>query len=99
MGMSWILEVISAVDKALDEQRRVRVFWIISDTFNALLGVFIFIIFVCKGRVLKLIKKRLGNNSYFKESKRKKYGFYVFSRTRTRNRPNNENNKCFRETD
>uniref|UniRef100_A0A336MEK8 CSON013820 protein n=1 Tax=Culicoides sonorensis TaxID=179676 RepID=A0A336MEK8_CULSO len=53
MGMSWILEVISALDSK-------RIIYYITDTFNALLGVFIFIIFVCKGRVLQLIKKRLG---------------------------------------
>ncbi|XP_063697144.1 probable G-protein coupled receptor Mth-like 3 [Culicoides brevitarsis] len=56
MGVSWILEVISA----LDYKKHYFVLWHLTDAFNAFLGVFVFLVFICKGRVFKLIKKRLG---------------------------------------
>ncbi|XP_059052176.1 G-protein coupled receptor Mth2-like isoform X3 [Achroia grisella] len=52
MGISWLLEVISAIYPELDD------FWIFTDGYNVLLGLIIFIIFVCKRKIFRLIKKR-----------------------------------------
>ncbi|XP_038220568.1 G-protein coupled receptor Mth2-like [Zerene cesonia] len=41
MGINWILEVISSFSPRLN-------IWLISDTYNLLIGVTIFLIFVCK---------------------------------------------------
>lgn len=55
MGISWILEIISTFYK----NRRVEM---ILDTYNLLLGVFIFIIFVFKRKVLYELKCRFGKS-------------------------------------
>lgn len=53
MGLSWILEIASAIFPNIEQ------IWWITDLFNSLLGVCVFIIFVCKKRVLLMIKKKL----------------------------------------
>ncbi|XP_013170226.1 PREDICTED: G-protein coupled receptor Mth-like isoform X2 [Papilio xuthus] len=52
MGINWILEVISALYPGAD------FFWMFTDAYNLLIGVTIFIIFVCKRKIFQLIKKR-----------------------------------------
>lgn len=56
MGITWVLELLSACF-----YNRSRVFiWIISDSFNVLLGVLVFLIFVFKKRVWEEILQKLG---------------------------------------
>lgn len=56
MGITWVLELLSACF-----YNRNRVFlWIISDSFNVLLGVLVFLIFVFKRRVWEEILQKLG---------------------------------------
>ncbi|XP_031765962.1 G-protein coupled receptor Mth2-like isoform X3 [Galleria mellonella] len=52
MGVNWLLEVISALYPELDN------FWRFTDAYNVLIGLIIFIIFVCKRKIFRLIKKR-----------------------------------------
>ncbi|XP_063825756.1 G-protein coupled receptor Mth2-like isoform X1 [Ostrinia nubilalis] len=52
MGINWILEVISAIYPQANNV------WRITDAYNVLIGVIIFIIFVCKRKIFHLIKKR-----------------------------------------
>ncbi|KPJ08612.1 G-protein coupled receptor Mth2 [Papilio machaon] len=52
MGINWILEVISALYPDADY------IWMFTDAYNLLIGVTIFIIFVCKRKIFHLIKKR-----------------------------------------
>jgi hypothetical protein len=54
MGISWLLEVIATLFEYPAE------LWYASDIFNCLQGLLIFIIFVCKRKVLNAFKKRLG---------------------------------------
>ena len=52
MGVTWISEIITwAVDAPI-------YYSIPTDVLNILTGVFIFVIFVCKKKVLRLLKKR-----------------------------------------
>ncbi|XP_026738803.1 probable G-protein coupled receptor Mth-like 10 isoform X6 [Trichoplusia ni] len=53
MGVNWILEVVSSFYPEAD------FFWQFSDAYNVLVGLIIFIIFVCKKKTFKLIKKRV----------------------------------------
>ncbi|CAH0585535.1 unnamed protein product [Chrysodeixis includens] len=53
MGVNWILEVVSSFYPEAD------FFWQFSDAYNVLVGLIIFIIFVCKKKTFKLIKKRI----------------------------------------
>ncbi|XP_037294540.1 G-protein coupled receptor Mth2-like isoform X3 [Manduca sexta] len=53
MGINWILEVLSAIYPDPNE------FWRFTDAYNVLIGVIIFIIFVCKRKIFRLIKKRI----------------------------------------
>ncbi|KAG5676842.1 hypothetical protein PVAND_006649 [Polypedilum vanderplanki] len=57
MGISWCLEIIATVYK------QDSVWWHISDVFNCLQGVMVFIIFVCKKKVLMAFQKKLGFRS------------------------------------
>ncbi|XP_050420954.1 G-protein coupled receptor Mth2-like [Adelges cooleyi] len=57
MGINWLTEVISW---AFDSSKSV---WYVTDIGNTLQGVLIFLIFVCKKRVLKLFKKKLRSTS------------------------------------
>ncbi|KAG7308450.1 hypothetical protein JYU34_005657 [Plutella xylostella] len=52
MGVSWILEVFSAL------YPEAQLFWQFTDSYNALIGVSIFVVFVCKRKIFRLIKKR-----------------------------------------
>ncbi|KAL0838634.1 hypothetical protein ABMA28_016716 [Loxostege sticticalis] len=54
MGLSWILEVVSSSSPDFGG-------WYITDCYNVLIGVVIFIIFVCKRKVLNMLKKRYTN--------------------------------------
>lgn len=53
MGVSWILEIVSAIFP--DEN-----VWRLTDLCNSMLGVFVFLIFVVKRRVWIMVKKKLG---------------------------------------
>ncbi|XP_062525808.1 G-protein coupled receptor Mth isoform X4 [Bombyx mori] len=53
MGVSWILEVVSAIYPEAED------IWKFTDAYNVLIGLIIFIIFVCKRKIFRLIKKRL----------------------------------------
>ncbi|CAG9561720.1 unnamed protein product [Danaus chrysippus] len=53
MGVNWLLEVISALYPKADE------FWRFTDAYNVLIGLIIFIIFVCKRKIFRLMKKRI----------------------------------------
>ncbi|XP_045498634.1 G-protein coupled receptor Mth2-like isoform X3 [Colias croceus] len=52
MGVNWFLEVISAIYPKADA------LWKFTDAYNVLIGLIIFIIFVCKRKIFRLIKKR-----------------------------------------
>lgn len=57
MGVNWLTEIISW---ALDSDDSNDSFlWCMTDIGNSLQGVLIFLIFVCKKRVLKLLNKKL----------------------------------------
>ncbi|ODN00830.1 G-protein coupled receptor Mth [Orchesella cincta] len=55
MGLLWIFEVISWA--ATKEDAENHVVWIIFDIYNALSGILIFIIFVCKRTTLNLLEQ------------------------------------------
>lgn len=59
MGVNWILEVLSFYFPDYDNV------WLISDIINSFQGVMIFLIFVCKKRVLLLLNKKLCPNHMF----------------------------------
>lgn len=52
MGVSWILEVISHI---FPEANKI---WCFTDAYNVLIGLLVFIIFVCKRKIFRLMKKR-----------------------------------------
>ncbi|XP_013194893.1 G-protein coupled receptor Mth2 [Amyelois transitella] len=52
MGLNWVLEVVSSFKPEL------RV-WYITDAYNMLIGVSIFLIFVCKKKILKRLVEEL----------------------------------------
>ena len=54
MGISWLLELITSIYK-----EPIQLWWI-TDFFNVMQGLFVFLIFVFKRNVLTSIKKRLG---------------------------------------
>jgi len=55
MGVNWLAEVISwATD--MDDSNGI---WYVTDIGNSTQGVFIFLIFICKKRVLRLLNKKL----------------------------------------
>ncbi|KAJ6648616.1 G-protein coupled receptor Mth2, partial [Pseudolycoriella hygida] len=57
MGVTWMLEVLATLIMSPEE------LWYVSDYFNILQGVFVFIIFVCKAKVWEAIKQRLGRGT------------------------------------
>ncbi len=59
MGVTWSLEILSTLVK------QQAALWYVTDTFNILQGVFVFIIFVCKAKVWDAIMQRLGGHSNF----------------------------------
>lgn len=52
MGITWIFEAISLVAED-------NVFFLIYDIWNTLQGILIFLLFILRRRVIRLIKKRL----------------------------------------
>lgn len=68
MGMSWLLEIIATIFHTNPRC------WYASDGFNLLLGVFIFIIFVCKRKVLVAFQTKFGN-----VENQRKLSFYLNS--------------------
>ncbi|XP_049873704.1 G-protein coupled receptor Mth2-like isoform X3 [Pectinophora gossypiella] len=52
MGINWLLEVISALYPDADY------LWRYTDAYNVLIGLITFIIFVCKRKIFRLMKKR-----------------------------------------
>ncbi|CAB3261695.1 unnamed protein product [Arctia plantaginis] len=55
MGVNWILEVVSYFYPEADY------IWKFTDAYNVLVGLIIFIIFVCKVKTLKMIRHRIKN--------------------------------------
>lgn len=56
MGITWLLEIVSI----LFYDHKKTFFWSISDSFNVLLGIFVFFIFVFKRRIWNEILNKLG---------------------------------------
>jgi len=56
MGVNWLAEIVSWALRSDDSTFNV---WFVTDIGNSLQGVFIFLIFVCKKRVLILLNKKL----------------------------------------
>uniref|UniRef100_A0A1A9WBV7 G-protein coupled receptors family 2 profile 2 domain-containing protein n=1 Tax=Glossina brevipalpis TaxID=37001 RepID=A0A1A9WBV7_9MUSC len=56
MGITWFLELLSIVFY----DRKKMIFWVVSDSFNVLLGVFVFFIFVFKKRIWHSILAKVG---------------------------------------
>lgn len=56
MGVNWLAEIISW---ATDPDGSNYNIWYLTDIGNSLQGVLIFLIFVCKKRVLRLLNKKL----------------------------------------
>ncbi|KAH8410611.1 hypothetical protein KR009_006638 [Drosophila setifemur] len=59
MGITWFLEIVSI----LFYDHKKTFFWSISDSFNVLLGIFVFFIFVFKRRIWNEILIKLGYQS------------------------------------
>ncbi|KAH8282347.1 hypothetical protein KR054_006945 [Drosophila jambulina] len=56
MGITWLLEIVSII--FYDHKK--TFFWTISDSFNVLLGIFVFFIFVFKRRIWNEILMKIG---------------------------------------
>ncbi|XP_021200188.3 G-protein coupled receptor Mth2 [Helicoverpa armigera] len=57
MGLNWVLEIVSFLYPDFS-------MWYLSDAYNILIGLAIFLIFVCKKKILKkLCKRYLGRNT------------------------------------
>ncbi|XP_023940092.2 G-protein coupled receptor Mth2 isoform X2 [Bicyclus anynana] len=52
MGINWLLEVFSAI------YPEAEYIWCFVDGYNVLIGLIVFIIFVCKRKIFRLMKKR-----------------------------------------
>ncbi|GBP83592.1 G-protein coupled receptor Mth2 [Eumeta japonica] len=57
MGINWLLEVASALYPDAKEV------WKYTDAYNVLIGFTIFVIFVCKKKIFRLMKKRVFERS------------------------------------
>ncbi|KAJ8731198.1 hypothetical protein PYW07_004362 [Mythimna separata] len=57
MGLTWLLEVISFIYCGSGPSETV---WIISDAYNSLIGLLMFLIFVCKKKILRKLYVRCG---------------------------------------
>ena len=62
MGVSWTLEVVSSLLPQVEK------LWYASDIFNILQGFFVFLIFVCKTKVLVEFQKKIGRKPTRKQS-------------------------------
>ncbi|KAJ2949299.1 hypothetical protein O0L34_g6251 [Tuta absoluta] len=56
MGINWVMEVASSFSPDFKG-------WYVSDVYNMLIGLSIFLIFVCKKQILRKLMKRLGSFS------------------------------------
>lgn len=79
MGITWLLEIISI----LFYDHKKSLFWSISDSFNVLLGVFVFVIFVFKRRVWNEVLYKFGKSIFILKTKKKKH-FFNFPRSLVR---------------
>lgn len=61
MGASWLAEIISTLTPAFEE------LFYVSDAFNVLQGVMVFMIFVCKKKVWIAMRARLGMRNNLKK--------------------------------
>ncbi|KAL1452093.1 hypothetical protein WDU94_006406 [Cyamophila willieti] len=59
MGVTWIMEVLSWAYGSPENKNKFSFFWYLADMGNALQGVFIFAIFLCKRRILCLLILKL----------------------------------------
>ena len=59
MGINWTTELISNYTSNGD----LRYVWYITDTANCLLGVAVFIIFVCKKRTLQMVSEKVSGTA------------------------------------
>lgn len=66
MGGNWLAEILSIATNSNG------ILWNFVDIGNALQGVFIFVIFICQRRVLKLLGKKLCSRSKYYNSQTKK---------------------------
>ncbi|XP_049873703.1 G-protein coupled receptor Mth2-like isoform X2 [Pectinophora gossypiella] len=62
MGINWLLEVISALYPDADY------LWRYTDAYNVLIGLITFIIFVCKRKIFRLMKKRIEESIHRRKS-------------------------------
>lgn len=63
MGVNWSLETISwALETFATVPKEI---FYVTDFCNAIYGLLIFLIFVCKKRTWKILKKRYGSRSYY----------------------------------
>uniref|UniRef100_A0A1B6M8D2 G-protein coupled receptors family 2 profile 2 domain-containing protein n=1 Tax=Graphocephala atropunctata TaxID=36148 RepID=A0A1B6M8D2_9HEMI len=68
MGVTWVMELVSFVVGGS------QLIWLLSDTCNTLQGLLIFVIFVCKPRILQLIRQRFSP---------RRHGDSVYNNSRT----------------
>lgn len=61
MGVNWLAEIVSWL---ADSEGTSTSLWYVTDIGNALQGVFIFLIFVCKKRVLVLLGNKFNLKCY-----------------------------------
>lgn len=80
MGISWLLEILATVYK------QDSLWWAISDIFNCLQGVMVFLIFVFKKKVWVAFQKKLGVyvgwktcGQFARDKKRKKLYVMLFN--------------------
>nr|AEM43038.1 methuselah-like protein 10 [Bombyx mori] len=89
MGVSWILEVVSAIYPEAED------IWKFTDAYNVLIGLIIFIIFVCKRKIFRLIKKRF---VVFRRSNNESRELKEIVDKRMRRWQNNSNQRASLET-
>ena len=78
MGINWSMEIISWLCKDIPEY-----VWYITDLANTLQGVIIFIIFVWKDKIKRLLLKRLGCQDRSFQSRNSTKSGYLSSGSRT----------------
>ena len=84
MGFTWTMEIVSGLisEDVVSEEN-----WYFTDVLNMLQGVYIFIIFVCKRNVFKIVFKR---DIVFSRSANESKGFPLQIRTlKTANKNSN----------
>lgn len=58
LGVTWVFEIISWADTKNRDSDAVPWYWILFDIINLLQAVAIFIIFVCKRRIINQLKNK-----------------------------------------